>query len=470
MSERILVVEDEITLCHNIARFLTRQGHTVMAVETAEEALAELELRTFDFVVTDLQLHEADGLAVLDRARASGSDCVVFIMTAYASVEAAVEALRRGANDFILKPVSLADLQSKIERFGEQRRLGRGKVPPAQQAPASHEAFELLRGGGPTMDRLCALVEKVAAAPSNLLITGEGGTGKELVARAIHDRSPRSNGPFITLAPAAVADSGIERVLFGGVDARREGLLAAASGGTLFLDEIGDLPMVVQAQLVRAIEHGEVLPMGSDRAVRVDTRVVAATRRDVNVLVESGAFRQDLLYRLQVVQVRVPPLREREGALPVLAQRFLEAHARKQQRTLRGFSAAAMAALSSYAWPGNVRELSLAIERAVVFSADEMVELADLPQEICAPYLPVEAAPRGPAGVSLPDESCNLERVTRSFQRQHLARVLSRVGGNREAAAKLLGVSNATFYRYLQKAGLKGYQGEGCEPSSPARR
>ncbi len=462
MSERILVVEDEITLCHNIARFLTRQGHTVVAVETAEEALAELELRTFDFVVTDLRLHEADGLAVLDRVRAAGPECVVFIMTAYASVEAAVEALRRGANDFVLKPLSLSDLQSKIDRFVDQRRHGRTKAPAVGRTAAGRDALELLRGG-PTMDRLCALVERVAAAPSNLLITGEEGTGKELVARAVHERSARAGGPFVTLAPSAVPEGTFERILFGDADARREGLIVAASGGTLFLDEIGDLAPVVQAQLLRVIEHGEVVPVGSDRPVRVDTRIVAATRRDPSDLVHGGALRQDLLYRLQVVHLKVPPLREREGAIPLLARRFLDAHARKQQRAVRGFSDRASAALAAYSWPGNVRELSNVVERAVVLATGDTVDAGDLPREVYAPGLPGEATTRD-------DENCNLEQVTLGFQRQHLARVLGKVNGNREAAAKLLGVSNATFYRYLQKAGLKGYAGDGGDTLPPSRR
>ncbi len=462
MSERILVVEDEITLCHNIARFLTRQGHTVIAVERAEEALAELELRTFDFVVTDLRLHDADGLAVLDRVRASGPECVVFIMTAYASVEAAVEALRRGANDFVLKPLSLSDLHSKIERFVDQRRHGRAKATPSHQGPAGHEALELLRGG-PTMDRLCALVEKVAAAPSNLLITGEEGTGKELVARAVHERSLRASGPFVTLATSAVPEGNFERILFGDVETRREGLIAAASGGTLLLDEIAELPPVVQAQLLRVIERGEVVPVGTDRPVRVDTRIVAATRRDPAELVHEGALRQDLLYRLQVVHIEVPPLREREGAIPLLARRFLDAHARKQQRPVRGFSAQASAALLAYPWPGNVRELSNVIERAVVLATGDTVEEGILPREIYAPGLPSNAKPRD-------DDTCNLEQVTLGFQRQHLARVLGKVNGNREAAAKLLGVSNATFYRYLQKAGLKGYSGDNGDSIPPSRR
>ena len=476
MAERILIVEDESTLRTNIARYLSRAGYTVSSVETGRAAIAELDRSTFDLVISDLRLPDIDGLAVLDHVRVTSPESFVLIMTAYASIESAVEALRRGAHDYVLKPMSLADLQSKVEHIARYHRLNRENARLRTLVRGDSDAMTLLRKGGRAMTDVCDMIEKVAASTANVLLLGESGTGKELVARAVHERSERASGPFVTMNVSAVPDSLVESYLFGhergafpGADQAREGLFRAATGGTLFLDEVGELPLPLQAKLLRAVESKEILPVGADRAIHVDTRIVAATHCDLPAMVADGRFRQDLLYRLQVVELRVPALRDRKGDVAVLAKHFVEMHARAQRKPVRAITPEAMALLSTYGWPGNVRELSNVIERAVILSSGDALTPVDLPAELAAArarsaedgHDDAAHRPRTPASAELTtDAACNLESATVAFHRDHIARVIDRAGGNREAAAKLLGLSPATFYRYLQKVGLKGYQAE----------
>jgi DNA-binding NtrC family response regulator len=464
MGERILVVEDELTLCTNVSRYLSRAGHIVTSVETGRAAIAELEVHSFDLVITDLRLPDVDGLAVLDHVRANAPETVTLIMTAYASVDSAVEALRRGAHDYVLKPLSLADLAKKVQNIAEHKRLGQENARLRTLLRGDSDALVKLRRGGREMNALCDMIEKVAASSSNLLVLGDSGTGKELVARAVHESSPRAEGPFVSLNVSAIPDALVESCLFGhekgaftGAERRRDGLFRAAAGGTLFLDEVGELPLSVQAKLLRAVESKEILPVGADRGVKVDTRIVAATHRDLGAMAQDGRFRQDLLYRLQVVQLRVPPLRERSSDIPVLARDLVLHHAQVQQKRVTAIAPDAMTLLVAYGWPGNVRELSNVIERAVILSSDDTVTPIDLPVELgveTAPVTPMTA----PKDALLDGDGANLERATRGFQRGHIGRVLDAASGNREQAAKLLGLSPATFYRYLQKVGLKGYR------------
>jgi len=495
MAERILVVEDESTLCKNIARFLARAGYTVTAVETGRAALEVLDRVSFDLVITDLRLPDVDGLAVLDHVRASSPETAVLIMTAYASVESAVEALRRGAHDYILKPLALADLKRKVEQIASYNRLGRENARLRTLLRGEGDPLTLLRRGGPAMQELCDMVEKAALSTANVMVVGESGSGKELVARALHDRSERASGPFVTVDVSTIPEALVESYLFGneGVAAGalgeppREGLFRAASGGTLFLDEIGDLPLAIQAKLLRAVETKEILPVGAEAGILVDTRIVAATHRDLGAMVAAEQFRSDLLYRLQVITLRVPPLRERRDDIPELARHFVHKHARAQRKPVHTIGPDAMALLEGYAWPGNVRELSNVIERAVILASTDTLTAVDLPAELrLAAHRPAgrrrsdragqaetagpptagppaearSASAEPPYAAPLDDDACDLERVTNDFHRHHIARVLDRTGGNREAAAKLLGLSPATFYRYLQKVGLKGYHAE----------
>ena len=473
MRERILVVEDEATLCANVARALTRAGHVVSAVETGQAALQLLDEHAFDLVITDLRLPDVDGLAVLDRVRAVSPETVTLIMTAYASVDSAVEALRRGAHDYILKPLSLSDLQRKVQHIAEYRRLGQENARLRTLLRGDEDALATLRRGGPLMQEVCDVLEKVATSTSNVLILGESGSGKELAARAIHQCSARAEGPFVTLDTGAIPDALVESYLFGheagafpGADRPREGLFRAATGGTLFLDEIGDMPLALQAKLLRAVETKELLPVGADVAVTVDARILAATHRDLGAMAQDGTFRQDLLFRLQVVQLRMPTLRARAADIPSLVEELVTQHARTLKKRVRAIAPDAMAILAAYAWPGNVRELSNVLERAVILCSDDTVTPIDLPVEIgVEPHARDSSPPSATSahsGTAIDGEP-RLDLATLGFQRGHIAKVLDQTQGNREAAAKRLGLSPATLYRYLQKVGLKGYGVDGDE-------
>jgi two-component system, NtrC family, response regulator PilR len=475
MAERILVVEDETTLGTNIARSLERAGHDVTVVETGRAALDRLDRTVFDLVISDLRLPDIDGLAVLDKVKTTAAETVVLIMTAYASVDSAIEALRRGAQDYILKPLSLAELQRRVSHLAEHRRLGAENARLRSIVKGDSDPISMLRSGGAAMGAVCALLDKVAPSTSTVLITGESGSGKEVVARAIHDMSPRREGPFVSLNVSAIPDALVESYLFGhergaftGADRRRDGLFRAASGGTLFLDEIGELTPAVQAKLLRAVEIKEVLPVGSDRPVRVDARIVAATHRDLPAMVEAERFRRDLLYRLSVIHVRVPSLRERGEDIPALALLLAQRHARELRKTITAVDEEATRLLVGYGWQGNVRELSNVMERAVLLCSGSTIAAADLPLElhalaaVTAQHSLGEPAPLSDdpsvEDAALEDGGCDLQHAVQGFERRHIMRVLARTGGNREAAAKLLGLSPATLYRHLARVGLKGYR------------
>lgn len=483
MSERVLVVEDERTLATNIARALEKAGHAATVVFSGAAAIAEIDKTPFDLVLTDLRLPDLDGLTVLDHVRKGAPETSVVMMTAYASVDSAVDALRHGAVDYLLKPLSLAEVVRRVDHIGAFRRLGAENARLRSEARGDSDPFWLLARGGPLMRSLCDLIDRVAPSASTVLISGESGSGKELVARALHDRSPRREGPFVTLNVSAIPDALLESYLFGhergaftGADKRREGLFRAAAHGTLFLDEIGEMPLAAQAKLLRAVETKEVLPVGGDRPVKVDARIVVATHRDLGAMVEIEKFRADLLYRLSVITLRVPPLRQRLDGLPSIAEALLQKHAREQRKAVASIHPEVLAVFARHAWPGNVRELSNAIERAVLFCEGDTLLASDLPIELHMieedearenePPNPPSSSRSTP---SLSLEACALAPAILGFERQHIARVLDQTQGNRDAAAKLLGLSPATFYRHLQRVGLKGYRVSNlAAPAPPA--
>jgi DNA-binding NtrC family response regulator len=461
MGDTVLVVDDEVTLGANVARALERAGHTALVVNTGRAAIDELSRRHFDLVITDLRMPDGDGMLVLDHARSVSPDTIVLVMTAYASVDSAVEALRRGAHDYLLKPLSLVDLVKKVDHVASYRRLALENARLRSELRGDGEPFALLSAcPSQPMRKLCELLTKTAASSSPVLVRGESGAGKELVARAVHDSSPRRDGPFLAVNVSAVPDATLESLLFGSEKTRSDGLLRAAQGGTIFLDEVAELSTGVQAKLLRVLETREVVPVGGERPIAVDARVVCATHEDLSVLSERGTFRKELLFRLSVLRLDVPALRDRSDDVRHLALSLARRHGHQQSKRIDAISARALDVLARHAWPGNVRELSNVMERAVLVCEGTIVELADLPFELLAlePHRPGDTY-RLPA-MDAPfesDEACNLETATRDFERVHIARVLARTAGNREAAAKLLGLSLATLYRHLQRTGLKGY-------------
>jgi len=451
VAESILIVEDEETLRKNLTTYRSREGHGVASAACGAEAVALLAEQSFDIVVTDIQLGDLDGLELLKRVRAEAPDTVVLMMTAYASITSAVEAFRSGAHDYLLKPFSLQELRQKVNNIAQYRKLIRDNAILRREIQRQRDDFNMVAESKAISD-LKELVRKVAASRSNLLITGESGTGKELVTRAIHALSPSRDALLVALNVAAIPDTLIESYLFGhergaftGADRARRGAFRKAEGGTLFLDEIGELPLQVQPKLLRALEEKEIMPIGADAPVKVDTRVIAATHRDLERMVQEGSFRQDLLLRINVLAIHIPPLRERVEDIPPLVSHFVNRFCLELRRPRLSVDNQVMRRLMSYSWSkGNVRELSNVIERAVILCEGDTIRVEDLPELFQTP------GPRTP--------TTDLREAIKDFEYRHIASVLESVEGNRELAAQALGISPATLYRHMDRLRLAGYR------------
>ena len=450
MAARVLVVDDDAEMVALIERGLTRRGFTVLTAGGGDAAFAALTTEDVDVVVTDLQMAGLDGLALTERVVANRPGLPVIVLTAFGSMAAAIGAIRAGAYDFIAKPVELDALALAVGRAVRHRQLTDELVRLRRQVAAGDDP-ELL-GHSAVMREALEVIARVAVTDATVAITGETGTGKELVARALHRRSRRAAGPLVAINCAAMPEALLESELFGHVkgaftDARghRAGLFAQASGGTLFLDEIGELPLGLQAKLLRALQERRVRPVGSDTEVEIDVRLITATNRDLERAVEEHAFREDLFYRINVVPLRVPPLRARGGDVLLLAQHFLAEVARRFDKPVTGFTPAAAERLAAYDWPGNVRELGNAIERAVALARFDNVTVEDLPERIRA-YTPAAMTVAGTDPASL----TSLEDV----ERRYILHVLHTVGGNRGQASAILGLDRKTLYRRLKAYGV----------------
>ena len=451
MGESILIVEDEETLRKNLPTLLAREGHNAASTASGTEAMALLAQQSFDIVITDIQLGDLNGLELLKRVRSAAPDTVVLMMTAYASINSAIEAFRNGAHDYLLKPFSMQELRQKINNIAQYRKLIRDNASLRREIQRQRDDFNMVAESKAIAD-LKSLVRKVAASRSNLLITGESGTGKELVARAVHALSPNPEAMFVALNVAAIPDTLIESYLFGhergaftGADRARRGAFRKAEGGTLFLDEIGELPLHVQPKLLRALEEKEIMPVGADAPVQVDTRVISATHRDLEQMVYEGSFRQDLLLRINVLTVHIPPLRERVEDVPPLVTHFVNRFCLELRKPRLNVDNQVMRRLMSYDWnKGNVRELSNVIERAVILCEGDTIRVEDLPAIFQAP--------------GLCSTTTDLREAVMQFEYRHIAAVLESVAGNRELAAKALGISPATLYRHMERLRLTGYR------------
>ncbi|MCB9796934.1 MAG: sigma-54-dependent Fis family transcriptional regulator, partial [Alphaproteobacteria bacterium] len=414
------------------------------AAESAEEAINKLATEDVELVITDLRMPGVGGLGLLRHLREARPETLALVVTAYASLDTAIEALRLGAQDYLLKPLSLDELERKVSRLLEHRSL-RQRV--ARLRDELHQRFDTegMVAQAPAMRAVMRLVAKAAGSRSTVLIEGESGTGKELVARALHEGSPWAEQDFIAVNLAAQPAELVDATLFGhvrgaytGASGARDGVFRAARGGTVFLDEVAELPPPVQVKLLRVLESREVMPLGSDRSEPVDFRLITATNRPLQPLVEAGEFRQDLYFRLNVLRVELPPLRERPEDIPALAQRFLRQHARSLGQPVPQLSNEALRALQAWRWPGNVRELSNVMERAALLCEGEQVRMDDLPGEL-----------RG-GGAAVWD----LKQAIADFERGHVARALASVDGDKPAAAERLGVHLATLYRHMERLGL----------------
>jgi two-component system, NtrC family, response regulator AtoC len=450
-----LVVEDDPALARLVVDELEASGRRVEACTTLAEARKRLEGRMPDLVVTDLRLPDGHGMELVRELVVREDRPAIIVVTAFGSVRQAVEALQAGADDFLTKPLDLDHFLICVDRVLETRQL-RDEVTRFRRLSDAGESFHGLFGRSAAMRTLFDQIRVVARAQGPVLVNGESGTGKELVARAIHAESERADGPFLAVNCAGVPQELMESEFFGhaagaftGARNARRGLLQQAHGGTLLLDEIGEMPLALQAKMLRALQDGSIRPVGQDKEEQVDVRIVAATHRDLAQRVVDGDFREDLFYRLETFALRVPALRDREEDIELLAQRFLARLAAEQGRPARVFSREALAALRAYPFPGNVRELQNAVERAVAFCPGERVEPGHLPERLLRPETQIAApvTPRGDGGLLDGPVMPTLDEV----QKRYVRRVLEEVGGNRRRAAALLGIGRRTLYRWLDE-------------------
>jgi DNA-binding NtrC family response regulator len=447
---RILIVDDETIVRDSLSAWFRQDGHKVDVAEGGKEALRLVTASRYDMAFLDIKMPGMDGLELQARLVAADPELSIVLMTAYASVETAVKAMKNGAYDYIVKPFDPDDLSLLVKRAAEHRSL-RAENLRLKQSLESAVAPPPFLGASPAMRHVLELVQNVAQSDSTVMITGESGTGKEVVARAIHAASPRRLNPMVVVNCGALPEGILESELFGheagsftGARARHKGKFEAAEGGTVFLDEIGDVSPKVQVELLRVLDEKAVTRLGGTSPVAVDFRTICATNRDLQQAVRDGGFREDLYWRLNVVQIHIPPLRERPEDVPVLAEHFLARFAQSMSRRPMRFSPEAMDALAAYAWPGNVRELQNAIERAVVIGRGEVVRAADLPLRVT----------QGQAAGSAPGSLAEAERA-------HVLSVLEANGWNITRAARVLDVDRVTLYNKIRKYELKRPENRG---------
>jgi two-component system response regulator HydG len=448
--KRVLIIDDDEAHAEALAEGLEIDGYDCKLATSGEAGIERMSAETYDAILTDLVMRGPGGLEVLAAARTLQPEAVVLLITGHGSVESAVDAIRLGAADYILKPVRIAELRTRLGRAIEAGDLRRTNLELRRQIDKRF-GFEGIVGHSPALQRVFDVLGQVSATNATVLIMGESGTGKELVARAIHNNSPRRDQHFVAVNCAALSEGLIESELFGhvkgaftGAVASKEGRIVYADGGTLFLDEVGDMPLATQAKLLRVLESREVQPVGGNAVRKVDIRLVAATNRDLRSMVKQGTFREDLLFRLQVVTLDLPPLRERAGDVPMLIDHFISELALQHGRRVRGITPEARTLLVRYDWPGNVRELRNTIENMVLLARSDVLTAEDVPDS-------VREGGRGPrraGGYELAGRS--LAEVERDLIEANLRLA----EGNREKAAAILGMGERTLYRKLKEYGL----------------
>jgi two-component system, NtrC family, response regulator AtoC len=457
-SMDILLVDDEAELRLSLAEALRDAGHRVTMASDGAEARGHVLARVFDVVICDVRLPQVDGLTLFRRLRHESPTTDVILITAFGEVSDAVAALKEGAYDYLTKPFDIDELMVTVKRMASQRAL-RKELEQARVELSGRKPENLLIGQSPGMRRVLSLIEMVAQSEAPTLVTGESGTGKELVARMLHDRSARREAPFVVVNCGALTETLIEAELFGhergaftGAVRRRDGRFKAADGGTLFLDEVAELPLPAQAKLLRVLQEGTFEPLGTNTTVKVDVRVVSATHRNLKTRISEGLFREDLFYRINVIEIALPPLRERPGDLSALLQHFLQRFTPKA-RPLPAVSPAAWAALARHPYPGNVRELSHAIEHAVVLSGGGEIALHHLPSGIAAQSAAGRTLPEA-GGSGGPPEVRPLQTALKEFEREYLLRAITQANGKRIRAAEMLGISRKSLWEKLRQYGL----------------
>ncbi|HEX5137758.1 MAG TPA: sigma-54 dependent transcriptional regulator [Planctomycetota bacterium] len=447
MTTRLLIAEDDPGAGEALRAAFDDSGYEVLVASTGAEARAAFATGPWDAVLTDIVMPDVDGLTLLREFVAAPEAPPVIVMTAYGSIERAVQAMKDGAFDFLEKPLDLNALRVAVQGAVERRR-GEAAEGGARARIRSERKKLLVPGESPLLQRALQQARRVARTNATVLITGESGTGKELVARMIHAESLRVRGEFVAVNCAGLTESIIESELFGhvkgaftGAVREKKGKFELADGGTLFLDEIGEIPLNVQVKLLRVLQEREVEPVGGEQTVPIDVRLICATHRDLDALVKAGRFREDLYYRIKVIVLKLPPLRERPEDIPALAEHFRKLANDRNRRKVQGFTPAALERLQGYAWPGNVRELENVVEQAVVLSRGETVDVPDLPEEITGDRGPQDVL-RIPVGNTLADA-----------ERELILETLRKAGGNKTQAAKMLGIGVRTLYRKLEEYG-----------------
>jgi len=448
----ILVVDDEISIVEVLKALLTREGYSITTAADGEEGLAKLREEKFDLMISDIRMQPMDGITLLRKARDLQEHLAIIMITAYATVETAVEAMKNGAFDYVCKPFKIDELILTVQRALSYEHVMQENETLKENLRTKYH-FENLVGDSEKMLKVYALIEKVARTESTILILGESGTGKELVARALHNYSRRKEKPFVAINCAALPETLLESELFGyvkgaftGANKFKKGLFESAEGGTLLLDEIGSIPVDMQQKLLRVLEEREIRPVGGTRNVPVDVRIIAATNERLEGKIKKGEFREDLFYRLSVIPVELPPLRERLSDIPLLVKHFLKDMNERESREI-SIEPVAVSALQCYNWPGNVRELENVINRAGALCEASKIDLADLPPKI------VEIAQNGNLRTEQEDvaqhRGSSLKAFLRNKERDYIQFVLDQCGGDKDKAAKALGISLATFYRKI---------------------
>ena len=457
--EKILVVDDEKSLREVMSIMLKRAGYAVTEASDGEEAIGQVNREIYDLVITDLRMPKADGMDVLKAVKSASPETVVLVVTAFATADSAVEAMKQGAYDYLTKPFQVDEVQLIIRNALEKRRLSTENMLLKREI-ASQSSFARIVGQSEAMQKVFDVVRKVADAKSNVLICGESGTGKELVARAIHYNSARSTRPFVAVNCSAVPETLLESELFGhmkgsftGAVANKAGLFEIADGGTIFLDEIGDTTPTIQVKLLRVIQEREFRRVGGNQDMKVDVRVIAATNRDLEKAVADGSFREDLYYRLDVIPIRLPPLRLRTGDIPLLVNHFLERFAQESGKTAPVLTQEAMHVLLGHEWRGNVRELENLIERVVAFSSGAPVTDTDI-----RGWLHHAVSPQPSLGVptDLPEDGLDLEGLIDGIEKDLLMKALERSKWVKKKAARLLKLNTRSFRYRLEKYAIKG--------------
>lgn len=449
---RILIVDDERNIRESLQRLLSLEGIEAAVAADGREALALLRAEPFDALVTDLRMPVMGGQELLEQARAEGIRCPIFMMSALGEIRDAVNALKSGATDYLIKPFEPEDFMHKLKAAVSSRRL----EDEAEVDVRTGAALNRLVGEGAAMRLLRRDIEKLAGSDATVLITGESGTGKEVVAREIHAGSPRSNEPFVAVNIGGIHESLMESELFGhekgsftGADARKPGLFELAGSGTIFLDEIGEMPPRLQVKLLRVLQERTVRRLGGMRDIPVPARIIAATNRNIEALVSEGGFREDLYYRLNVLRVEVPPLRDRRDDIPALAEYLLSRLRSRMSKGDIGLSTDALDALAGYSWPGNVRELENVLERALIYADGDLIRAVDL--ELPSGYRDAGVA-KAPSVVAAGSSVTSLE----DLEREAIERALASHGGNRTRAAEALGISRRTMLYRIKRYGLDG--------------